>query len=262
MSYFCQGLDRLDKNNERVKPSTPSIVESVMNKKEQQVPHQKPLTSVDVARRAGVSRTAVGYVLNGTHSAHVSAETRAKVLEAVQELGYHLNTSAQTLRKGQSNEICIFSSIALSANDAEIFVAMQQHALFHGYVPVVYFVGDLTDEQRREVLVKILARRPLALFFTPDCFHAEDIALAQNMGIEYILLSAEEPIEEHFPTTLPSVSAPTFEAGYLAAHHLLERGHRALGLVRPSEVRHKLAFLQRLQGMRAATRRSVQSNGR
>lgn len=225
-----------------------------MNEKKQPVSHQKPLTSVDVARRAGVSRTAVSYVLNGTRNAHVSAETRAKVLQAAQELGYHLNTSAQTLRKGQSNEICILSNIALSANDAEIFVAMQQHALLLGYVPAVYFVGGLTDEQRRELLSKILARRPLALFLTPNCLNAEDIALAQHMGIQHILLSAEEPVEEHFPTSLLSVSAPTFEAGYLAAQHLLERGHRALGLVRPAETRHELAFLQRLKGMRAAIR--------
>lgn len=223
-----------------------------MEEKEQSVSRQKPLTSVDVARRAGVSRTAVSYVLNGTRSAHVSEETRAKVLQAAQELGYHLNTSAQTLRKGQSNEICILSSIAPSANDAEIFVATQQHALLYGYIPVVYYVGGLTDQQRRELLIKILARRPLALFLTPDCLSIEDIALAQQMGISHILLSAEEPIEEHFSTTLPSVSVPTFEAGYLAAQHLLERGHRALGLVRPSESRHRLAFQQRLKGMRAA----------
>src|ERR1700730_17019416 len=117
-----------------------------MLENKQQAARQKPLTSVDVARKAGVSRTAVSYVLNGIHTPHVSEETRAKVLQVAQELGYHLNTSAQTLRKGQSNEICILSSIALSTNDAEIFVAMQQHALLHGYIPVVYFVGGLTAE--------------------------------------------------------------------------------------------------------------------
>lgn len=251
MPYYCQGLRAAHCHAERNLPASPRV-KRIMEEKKQQVSRQKPLTSVDVARRAGVSRTAVSYVLNGTSNAHVSEETRAKVLQAAQELGYHLNTSAQTLRKGQSNEICILSSIALSANDAEIFVSMQQHALLHGYIPVVYFVGGLTDEQRRELLIKILARRPLALFLTPDCLNAEDIALAQQMGVSHILLSAEEPIEEHFSTTLPSVSIPTMEIGYLAAQHLLERGHRALGIVRPSEPRHKLAFLQRLKGMRAA----------
>ena len=37
-------------------------------------------TSVDVARRAGVSRTTVSYVLNGNWDGHVSDETRKKAI--------------------------------------------------------------------------------------------------------------------------------------------------------------------------------------
>jgi LacI family transcriptional regulator len=161
------------------------------------------------------------------------------------------------LRKGQSNEICILSSIALTANDAEIFVAMQQHALHLGYIPIVSFIGSLTEEQRQKFLIKILARRPLALLLTPNCINADDITLARQMGIEYILLTATEPIEAYqfkdpSIAELPTFSIPTMEIGYLAAQHLLARGHRVLAIVRPDEARHELAFLQRLKGMRAA----------
>ncbi len=232
-------------------------VKRFMGENKQLESRHKALTSVDVARKAGVSRTAVSYVLNGVSTSHVSEETRAKVLQAAQELGYHLNASAQTLRKGRSNEICILSRITLSANDAEIFVAMQQQALSLGYIPVVYFIGGLTEEERRELLRKILARRPLALLLSPDCVEVGDIALARQMGIEYILLGAAEPIEEHVladasVASLPSFSIPTREIGYIAARHLLERGHRTLGIIRPDEARHELAFQQRLKGMRAA----------
>jgi LacI family transcriptional regulator len=224
-----------------------------MGEKKQPALRQKLLTSVDVARKAGVSRTAVSYVLNGIQNAHVSEETRVRVLQAAQELGYHMNTSAQALRKGQSNEICILSSVPMSANDTEIFVSAQQHASLHGYVPVVYFVGGLTTGQQRELLLRVIARRPLALLLLgPDCLNTEYITLAQRMGIEYILLIAAEPIEEQFQTTLSSISLPTREIGYLAARHLLERGHCHLGILHPPDPRHKLAFLQRLQGMRDA----------
>jgi LacI family transcriptional regulator len=229
-----------------------------MVENKRQIQRQKPLTSVDVARRAGVSRTAVSFVLNGSQSSHVSEETRAKVLQAASELGYHPNTSAQALRKGQSSEICVLSSTAMSTNDAEIFVAMQQHALRLGYIPVFYFVGGLSEEKRRELLVRILARRPLALLLAPDCINEGDITLARQMGIEYILLGTAEPIEEHKLSmssrerTWTALSLPTRIFGRLAAQHLLERGHRSLGIVSPQESRHHLAFLQRLQGMRDA----------
>ena len=229
----------------------------VMAESKQGRPRQKSLTSVDVARKAGVSRTAVSFVLNGIQTPHVSEETRAKILQAASELGYYPNVSAQTLRKGQSNEICVLSSIFVSANDMEIFVAMQQHALRLGYIPVCYFVGGLSDEKRRELLVRILARHPLALLLIPDCINEEDIALARQMGIEYILLGTTEPLEEHELDVSTSeawatLTLPTRELGCLAAQHLLERGHRALGIVRPKESRHQQTFLKRLQGMRDA----------
>lgn len=229
----------------------------IMAENKERGPRQKSFTSVDVARRAGVSRTAVSFVLNGIQSSHVSEETRVKVLRAASELGYHPNASAQTLRRGKSSEICILSSVAMSANDAEIFVAMQQHALRLGYIPVFYFIGGLSEEKRRELLVRILARRPLALLLAPESIDEGDIALARQMGIEYILLGMAEPIEEHkldmsSHEAWTALSLPTRKFGRLAAQHLLERGHRSLGIVRPDESRHQLAFLQRLQGMRDA----------
>ncbi len=220
--------------------------------KKRQDTRSRSTTSVDVARRAGVSRTAVSYVLNGVHTPHVSEETRVKVLQAASELGYHLNTSAQSLRKGQSNEVCILIDISLSPNDSEIFMSMQQHALRLGYIPVVYFIGGLTSEQQRDILIKILARRPLALLI-PDCIGAEDIVLAQQMGIECIMWAATRPgLANAVIAKLPTFSLSTVEIGYLAAQHLLQRGHRSLGIVQPDEARYELAFLQRVKGMCAA----------
>lgn len=55
------------------------------------------LTMKDVAREAGVSTATVSYVLNGKLS-FVSDETRVRVLEAVDRLGYIRNITAQNLR--------------------------------------------------------------------------------------------------------------------------------------------------------------------
>ena len=52
-------------------------------------------TSLDVARRAGVSQSAVSRTF--TPGASVSAETRAKVLEAADALGYRPNKIARSL---------------------------------------------------------------------------------------------------------------------------------------------------------------------
>ncbi|MGY5765343.1 LacI family DNA-binding transcriptional regulator [Brachybacterium sp. DNPG3] len=55
-------------------------------------------TSADVARRAGVSRATVSYVLNDRPGHSISAPTREKVRAAAEELGYIPNHSARALR--------------------------------------------------------------------------------------------------------------------------------------------------------------------
>src|SRR5205807_8181465 len=70
----------------------------------------------DVARRAGVSRTAFSYVLNenGERNKHVSEEARAQVLQAMQELNFHPDALARALSRGYSEELVLITEIALT----------------------------------------------------------------------------------------------------------------------------------------------------
>src|SRR5437667_3021697 len=96
-----------------------------------------PPTITDVARRAGVSRTAVSYVLNdhGQRNKHVSDEARAKVLQAVQELHFHPDALARALSKGHSEEIVLIMDTALSPFALGFIASLQQQALLYGYIP-------------------------------------------------------------------------------------------------------------------------------
>ena len=60
---------------------------------------QTPVTQEDVARRAGVSRSVVSYVLNNGPR-KVSDETRQRVLDAINDLEYRPNEFAQRLKQG------------------------------------------------------------------------------------------------------------------------------------------------------------------
>jgi len=203
-------------------------------------------TSVDVAYRAGVSRTTVSYVLNGNGDGHVSDETRRRVLQAAEELGYSTHNSAQALRKGYSDEICIIIDLPLTMHRTELLVSVQQHAFQHGYSPVAYFSYGLSSEQVHILLLKIFARRPMGIFATASSMTSDQIALAQHMGVDNIVLYSVKPLEY-----IRTLLLPTRELGCLAAQHLLERGHRHLGLVHPTNPLDNYGFLQRLDGMRS-----------
>jgi DNA-binding LacI/PurR family transcriptional regulator len=71
-------------------------------------PNGTAASASDVARLAGVSRSAVSRTF--TDGASVSADTRAKVLRAAEELHYHVNFLARGLSKQESRPVCILVS--------------------------------------------------------------------------------------------------------------------------------------------------------
>lgn len=62
----------------------------------------RAVTSADVARRSGLSRATVSYVLNEKEGRLISPEARNRVLLAAEELGYEPNAAARALRSGRS----------------------------------------------------------------------------------------------------------------------------------------------------------------
>lgn len=65
----------------------------------------KRVTSKDVAEKAGVSRTTVSLVLNNVRGIQISAETRQRVIDAANELGYVPDATAQALASRRAKAI-------------------------------------------------------------------------------------------------------------------------------------------------------------
>ena len=68
------------------------------------------ITSLDVARHAGVSRSAVSRTF--TAGASVAPATREKVLASAKALGYQVNMIARTMNKGSSNFVGVVTAAA------------------------------------------------------------------------------------------------------------------------------------------------------
>ncbi|HHF98242.1 MAG TPA: LacI family transcriptional regulator, partial [Candidatus Aerophobetes bacterium] len=64
---------------------------------------RKSVTIKEVAELAGVSTTTVSYVINNT--GFVSKETRAKVINAINKLGYRPNIVARSLRSRKTGTV-------------------------------------------------------------------------------------------------------------------------------------------------------------
>ena len=109
------------------------------------------VTSVDVAKLAGVSRSAVSRTF--TPGASVAPETREKVLEAAKALGYQVNILARSMIQGQSNLVGVvitgFQDPFRVALLGEISRKLSEHAL----VPLLM---NTEDPERLADLLRIL----------------------------------------------------------------------------------------------------------
>jgi len=80
------------------RPVVPPLTHDAACRKVTRVTMEKTrITRTDVARRAGVSKTAVTYALTGAPGTHLSAATVKRVLSAARALGYQPNFAARSL---------------------------------------------------------------------------------------------------------------------------------------------------------------------
>jgi DNA-binding LacI/PurR family transcriptional regulator len=82
-----------------------------------------------VAAKAGVSTATVSHVLNGTRGS--KPETRQRVLDAIQELGYSQNQAGRDLARGRSSLLGLIISDIRNPFFPEVTAAFQEQALLH-----------------------------------------------------------------------------------------------------------------------------------
>ena len=106
-----------------------------------------PPTSVDVARRAGVSQSAVSLVFGGKASGRVGKRTQEAILHAAHELGYRPNLAARTLRSGRSHLVALVVPDVSNPFFAAVLQGAEQAARASGYSVMLAHVRNEQDWQ-------------------------------------------------------------------------------------------------------------------
>jgi LacI family transcriptional regulator, repressor for deo operon, udp, cdd, tsx, nupC, and nupG len=106
------------------------------------------VTSVDVARRAGVSQSTVSLVMSGKAQGRVSSETEATVWRAVRELGYRPNIAARALRSGAAGAVGLIVPDVTHPFFGGVLRGAQTAAWSAGYAVVMV---DIANDERWEI---------------------------------------------------------------------------------------------------------------
>jgi DNA-binding LacI/PurR family transcriptional regulator len=173
------------------------------------------VTSVDVARHAGVSQSTVSLVFSGKGRGRVSEATQERVRRSARELGYRPNVAAQALRLGASRAVALLVPDVTNPFFSRVLRGAQRAAAAAGYT--VALVDTANDRRWQEQSFEALRAGPV------DGYQLFEVTAPEALGNDpaVVLMEAEAPGR-------PSVRFDA-EAGAAAAfEHLVELGHRRI----------------------------------
>jgi len=178
------------------------------------------ISSKDVAKKAGVSQTTVSRVLNSPNL--VKEATRKKVEKAIRDLKYVPNENARSLVQDKIGVITLLSGPLYNPFFVETTSAIVNYANEKGYRINVQFVQD---EELKEAYASAIQNKMDGMILS--CIFLEDDIFEQlmHMSIPFITYNRKHVREKNF------VEIDNERAGYIAAEHLIELGHRNIAWI-------------------------------
>ncbi len=178
----------------------------------------KRVTTLDIAKRAGVSKTTVSYVINGTGS--VSHALSQKILAIAEELGYRRNRLAIATRTGQTKTIGLILPDLTNPFFPTLAQSVQSTACQHGYsVFIVDCQNSLKDE--RQGLEQLCEHAVDGLVWCPT----ED-KVATEQALPFPTIVVDRAIEG-----FDSVYADAYQGGVIQGQYLLAGKHTRVGIL-------------------------------
>ncbi len=193
---------------------------------------QPKVTMTDVARAAGCSQATVSIVLKNAPGVRISAETRARVIQAARTLNYATTTMAHlaTPDPGPAHGTELFGFVVDQlATSPEAVVAIEgarQAAWDEG--GIIIAAQTMNDTEMEEKTIAALARSGVAGLVYMTIF-TRKITLPSaltGLGLPIALLNCYS--SDH---RLPSVVPGEAEGGHAATRHLIEAGHRRIAMI-------------------------------
>ena len=199
----------------------------------------------DVAKKAGLSVSTVSLALN--KRSNVSEETRRKVLEVVQELGYHPHRGARGLASQSSGNLgFILTDDHFSHSEpfyTKVFLGTEFEARQHNYYVLLTTVGR-TVKQSVEI-PRFLLENDVDGVIIAGKIGASWVEYIKERGVPLILIDYELPRYR-----VSSVAMDNRSGALLAVEHLLKGGHRKIGFI-GGDIEHP-SIAERYDGYRQA----------
>lgn len=200
------------------------------------------VTSVDVAREAGLSRTTVSFVLNDTPHQQIPEETRQRVFAAAARLGYSPSAAARSLRSGRTDVIlCLLPDWPIGPNVTSLLEHISTGFAEYGLTFVTHPRAGAVQP-----LIEIWKNITPAAVLAFEDIDADVQAAMRSAGTKVTVAPLGDGRGRY------SSSIAQHRDGRLQVEHLAAVGHRHLGYAQTHDDRVGTFSVPRLAGARQA----------
>lgn len=183
------------------------------------------VTMKDVARHAGVSQSTVSFVLNNVTDVAIGAETRQRVMDAVELLGYRRRPQGMAGAPASHPIIgFVVDEIATSPFSAITIEGAQEAAWRHGYLLEVAMTGE--DESYEKALLDKWLQQGIAGVIYCSILTRAVTPPPQLRQFRSVLVNCHSD-KEPYPAVVPSEVV----GGFAATEALLRRGRRRIAFI-------------------------------
>lgn len=202
-------------------------------------------TMKDIAKRMNLSVTTVSKVING-HS-DISEETKQKVFQTIEEMGYVQNYMAANLRRSKGNMVALVLSDISTPFFSRVIRSYVDTLSAAGYQTLIFGSYENPDKEY-EFIRQLSSLHVAGIILDVAKDSTRSIPALKEAEIPYVLSNRYINEEEG-----PIVASDNIQAGYLATRHLIARkpGRPVICVDGPRNVSPSVA---RLNGYRQALR--------
>jgi len=213
-------------------------------------------TMRDIANEVGVAVSTVSQVLNGRSDARVTDQVRERILAVAAKLAYHPNHYARGLALGRGSHISVCTWVAMSHHSAHRARAIRRAASDTGH-PVV--TTDGASDGRDGLLSVLLSHLPAACVLVSGGWRPHQMApvvrALHDSGVHCVVVDSSWPLDPSVPCD--TVRADRTQGAALAVSHLIERGHRHIGLVSLLQITGRLEGYEQALSEHGITERYI-----
>lgn len=181
------------------------------------------VTIYDVAREAGVSMATVSRVVN--NNPNVKPQTRKKVYEAIERLGYRPNAVARGLASKKTTTVGVVIPDISNSIFAEIARGIEDIANMYHY-NIILCNADKKKEKEIRVINTLLEKQVDGLLFMGGTVTEEHVQAFQTSSVPIVLCATSDE-----NGVIPSVDIDHEAAAFDAVNTLIRHGHREIAMI-------------------------------